>query len=214
MGKIQMQHTSDGIDASQAIRTWLQAEPDELSADYADLIGELQGFLNAFAAADLSATQVADFTSSLAGLRSQAEDRRVPEIERRYGRSRRDHQGVYATSPEIAIELIDNEQLLGTTRIGDYFLGVNGAAHGGIVTFIFDDVLGRLSAGLDRAPSRTAYLKTDFRSITPINEPLTVRARVESIEGRKRFLHGEILHGDVLCAEAHALFVELLPGQP
>lgn len=209
-----MHHTSDGIDASQAIRTWLQAEPDELSAGYSGLIGELQGFLNAFAAADLSETQVAEFTTVLAGLRAQAEDRRVPETERRYGRSRRQHEGVYATSPEIAVEVLDGEQFLGTTTIGDFFLGVNGAAHGGIVTFIFDDVLGRLSAGLDRAPSRTAFLKTDFRSITPVNELLTVRARVENIEGRKRFLHGEILHGDVLCAEAHALFVELLPGQP
>ncbi len=115
--------------------------------------------------------------------------------------------------PELIVEVLDNERFEGTTLIGDYFLGVNGAAHGGIIAYIFDDILGRLSAGLDRAPSRTAYLKTDFRAITPVNERLRVHAWVEQIEGRKRFLRGEILHGDVVCAEADALFVELLPGQ-
>lgn len=201
-------------DASQAIMNWLETEPDEQSPRYAEVIGELQGFLNAFATANLSESQMDKFRDALAGLRSEAEDRWVPEAERRYGRSRRRHTGVYATSPELSVEVLDNDRFEGTTLIGDYFLGVNGAAHGGIIAYIFDDILGRVSAGLDRPPSRTAYLKTDFRAITPVNEPLRVRAWVEQIEGRKRFLRGEILHGDVVCAEANALFVELLPGQP
>src|SRR5690606_34741647 len=124
------------------------------------------------------------------------------------------HTGVHAMMPEVETVELDNEHFLGTTSIGDFFLGVNSAAHGGVVSLIFDEILGRLSAGADRPPSRAAYLKTDFRSITPVNEPLTVRAAVELIDGRKRLLVGEIWHGEVLCAEAHALFVELKPGQP
>lgn len=209
------QHEPAQLDGgAEPILRWLNALPDELSERYAEVISELQGFLHAFAAADLSESQMEIFRDTLSELRSEAEDRRVPETERRYGRSRRHRVGVYATSPEINVDVLDNERFEGTLQIGDYFLGVNGAAHGGIVTFIFDDVLGRLSAGLDRPPSRTAYLKTDFRAITPVNEPLRVRAWMERIEGRKRFLRGEILHGDVVCAEADALFVELLPGQP
>ncbi len=86
-------------DASQAILNWLETEPDEQSPRYAEVIGELQGFLNAFATADLSESQMDKFRDGLAGLRSEAEDRWVPEAERRYGRSRRRHTGVYATSP-------------------------------------------------------------------------------------------------------------------
>ena len=201
-------------DAKEAILRWLSAGLDESSESYAGLIGELQGFLDAFAAADLGETEMLAMRNQLASMRAIAEASRVAEVERRFGRGRRQHTGVHAMMPEIETLELDDEHFLGTTRIGDFFLGVNSAAHGGVVALIFDEVLGRLSAGLDRQPSRTAYLKTDFRSITPVNVPLTVRARVERIEGRKRFLVGEIWHGEVLCAEAHALFVELKHGQP
>lgn len=201
-------------DGTAAILRWVNAGLDEQSGRYAEVIGELQGFLDAFASTELSEQQMGSFRDALAALRTEAEDRRVPELDRRFGRGRRNHAGVYAAAPEIDVLVFDNERVEGTTRIGDFFLGVNGAAHGGVVSFIFDEVLGSLSGGLDRAPSRTAYLKTDFRAITPINETLRVVAQVEKIDGRKRFLHGEIWHGDVLCAEANALFVELLQGQP
>jgi hypothetical protein len=45
-------------------------------------------------------------------------------------------------------------------------------------------------------------------------KPLKVEGQIERIDGRKRFLHGAILHGDVITAEAHALYVEIRPGQP
>ena len=37
--------------------------------------------------------------------------------------------------------------------------------------------------------------------------------RVDRIEGRKRFVSGELRHGDTVCAQAEGLWVELLPGQ-
>ncbi len=206
--------STPSLSGADAILRWLAAGLDERSQSYAGVIGELQGFLHAFAAADLDEQQMGVFRDTLAGLREEAEDRRVPEVDRRFGRGRRKHTGVHAMMPEIETLELDDDHFLGTTMIGDFYLGVNSAAHGGVVALIFDEVLGRLSAGLERPPSRTAYLKTDFRAITPVNVSLTVRARVEQIEGRKRFLVGEIWHGEVLCAEAHALFVELKPGQP
>ena len=36
--------------------------------------------------------------------------------------------------------------------------------------------------------------------------------RFDREEGRKRYLTGEIRHGERLCAEAHGLFVVLRPG--
>ncbi|HVQ97590.1 MAG TPA: PaaI family thioesterase, partial [Mycobacterium sp.] len=45
--------------------------------------------------------------------------------------------------------------------------------------------------------------------------PLIVRGRVDSAEGRKAFISGELVDEDEnLLAEVHALMVRLLPGQP
>ncbi|HXA12552.1 MAG TPA: PaaI family thioesterase, partial [Mycobacterium sp.] len=42
-----------------------------------------------------------------------------------------------------------------------------------------------------------------------------VRGRVDSTEGRKAFVSGELTNGDgTVLAEGHGLMVRLLPGQP
>jgi predicted thioesterase len=53
----------------------------------------------------------------------------------------------------------------------------------------------------------------NFRAISPIGHELRVTARVDRIEGRKRFLTGAIHHHGTLTADAEGLFVELRPGQ-
>lgn len=200
----------DGADAIVRRQQWAG---DALTADYGVLITELQGFLDAFASADLTREQIARVQQELARLRGAAETAWVPEERRRFGRGRHRHVGVHAMAPEIVTEVLTDDEFMGRATIGDFFIGANAAAHGGVVTLLFDEMFGRVSAGVTRSGSRTAYLNTDFRAITPVNEPLVLRGRVERIEGRKRFLTGEILHGDTLCAEAHALFIELRPGQ-
>jgi acyl-CoA thioesterase FadM len=68
-------------------------------------------------------------------------------------------------------------------------------------------------ANTGRSRSRTAYLHVNFRAISPIGHELRVTARVDRIEGRKRFLTGAIHHHGTLTADAEGLFVELRPGQ-
>ncbi len=97
--------------------------------------------------------------------------------------------------------------------LGRFYLGAGGAAHGGVLGLVFDELIGRL-ANTGRERSRTAYLQANFRAVTPIGPELRVSARVDRIEGRKRFLTGTIHHGDTLTADAEGLFVELRPGQP
>ncbi len=105
----------------------------------------------------------------------------------------------------------DHEKVEGTVTFGRYFLGGGGAVHGGAIPLLFDEVLGRLASSGDRAPARTAYLHTDFRSITPVGVELAVRAWFVSEQGRKRTLRAQLTHGDTLCAEAEGLFIELRP---
>jgi hypothetical protein len=93
-----------------------------------------------------------------------------------------------------------------------FYLGANGAAHGGSIPLVFDQVLAQL-AQYRRSVSRTAYLNVSYRAVTPVLKPLKVEGQIERIDGRKRFLNGAILQGDVVTAEAHALYVEIRPGQ-
>lgn len=95
-----------------------------------------------------------------------------------------------------------------------FHLGGNGAAHGGTVPLLFDEVVGRLASAGGPRPARTAYLTVNYRAITPIGVELQIEATVDRREGRKRFASGRLYDGDRLLADADGLFVELRPGQP
>ena len=96
-----------------------------------------------------------------------------------------------------------------------YHLGGNGAAHGGVLPLLFDDLLGMIVHYAGRPISRTAYLHVNYRKITPLEQSLTVCGRVDRIEGRKTFITAELAdeQGNVL-ADCEGLMVQLLPWQP
>lgn len=107
----------------------------------------------------------------------------------------------------------DGVQMRG--QFSRYYVGGNYAVHGGVLPLLFDHLCGMVVHATQRPISRTAYLKVDYRKVTPIDTPLVVRGRVDSVEGRKAFVSGELLGpDDAVLAEAHALMVRLLPGQP
>ncbi|MBV8785639.1 MAG: PaaI family thioesterase [Mycobacterium sp.] len=96
-----------------------------------------------------------------------------------------------------------------------FHVGGNMAVHGGVLPLLFDHMFGMVSHAAGRPISRTAFLHVDYRKITPIDEPLAVRGRVTSTEGRKAFVAAELLDGDdTVLAEGNGLMVRLLPGQP
>jgi acyl-coenzyme A thioesterase PaaI-like protein len=105
------------------------------------------------------------------------------------------------------------DELYATVTFGQFYVGGNGAVHGGAIPLLFDDVLGRLAL-TGRPMCRTAHLEVDFRRVTPLGRALRVEARVEREEGRKRFLYGSLHDGYTLCAEARGLFIELREGAP
>ena len=96
-----------------------------------------------------------------------------------------------------------------------YYVGGNSAVHGGVLPLLFDWMFGMVVHASNRPISRTAFLHVDYRKVTPIDRPLVVRGRVDSAEGRKAFVSGELTDDDAaVLAEAHGLMVRLLPGQP
>lgn len=104
--------------------------------------------------------------------------------------------------------------LRGSVRFTQFHLGGNGAAHGGALPLLFDEVLGHLCNSDGRSIARTAYLHVNYRAITPIGVDLVIEAAIEREEGRKRFITGRLLRGATVLSDAEGLFVQLLPGQP
>lgn len=115
--------------------------------------------------------------------------------------------------PATVYTEVGDHHLVGRIRFTPYYLGGNGAVHGGALPLLFDEVLGHLSNLGGRPVARTAYLHVNYRSITPVDADLVIEARIEREEGRKRFISGRLMHGDTLCSDAEGMFLQLLPGQ-
>lgn len=188
-------------------------QADELSDPYAVLIANLRSFLDHVAAAKPDDIAVTKLGLDLASWTEKLAPYAVSEREQLFAHRFELPGRGQTMGPPFVVRDADPERVTGTVRYGRYFLGGNGAVHGGAVPLLFDEVFGRLVNG-HRTPSRTAYLKTDYRAVTPVGETLDVEVWMDRVEGRKRFVRGTLKHGSTVCAEAEGLFVELRPGQP
>jgi hypothetical protein len=137
----------------------------------------------------------------------------VPESEQVVGHLDAPGRG-QSLVPAFHVDRADDDTVGGRVSFSRFYLGGGGAAHGGAIPLVFDEVLGRLANAGGRIRSRTAYLHVNYRAITPLDEELTLEARFDSEEGRKRFLSAELRKGDVVLADAEGLFVALRQGQP
>jgi len=98
-------------------------------------------------------------------------------------------------------------------------VGGNNAVHGGMIPLFYDWLFGMVVSSAEIQPTRTAYLHVDYRSITPIDEPLTSHGSITIIDGRKVFIAATMTTfsergGGRLLSEANGLMVRLLPHQP
>ena len=117
--------------------------------------------------------------------------------------------------PPWRIQRFGPEEVLARVQFSGYHVGGNNAVHGGMVAMIFDVMCGIIIHSIGRPISRTAFLHVDYRNVTPIDVPLTVRGWASKIEGRKTFVNAELTDpAGTLLAEANGLMVRLLPGQP
>lgn len=91
--------------------------------------------------------------------------------------------------------------------------GSLGITHGGYVSLLLDETMGKvLSVQGIRAP--TARLNVNFRSPMNLGEEYEVVGRIQSQQGRKIFVNGEVrssTHPGGVVAEAEALFIKIPP---
>ncbi|MBK5221855.1 MAG: PaaI family thioesterase [Acidimicrobiia bacterium] len=110
-------------------------------------------------------------------------------------------------APPLHLEF-GHDIIVATATFGSAYEGPPGCVHGGWIAAAFDEVLGATQS-LSGSGGMTAYLKVDYRSPTPLHQPLRFEGELVRTEGRKIFTTGRLLHGDVLTAEAEALFISI-----
>jgi acyl-coenzyme A thioesterase PaaI-like protein len=93
----------------------------------------------------------------------------------------------------------------GTGTFSPAHLG-RGAVHGGSISLLFDEVLGRL-VERDGPSARTAYLLVNYRALTPVDTELSLEARIDGREGRKIFASATLRERDRVLADATGLWV-------
>lgn len=137
----------------------------------------------------------------------------VPESAQAAGRqlSRPDRGQTFL--PAVQVDAYDDEHVQARVTFTRFYLGSNGAAHGGAIALLFDDLLGQLANTPGQPRARTAHLRTDYRSLVPIDRELVVTARTTRVEGRKLFIEGSIRDGPRILSEASGLFVRLQAHQ-
>lgn len=117
--------------------------------------------------------------------------------------------------PPYLIEEDGGSTLRGTVTFGRFFLGGNGVAHGGAQPLLFDDLCGRVANHGFDGVARTAYLKVNYRRVSPLNTALAFDVSRDKVDGRKRWVTGRLYtpDGDV-ASDVEGLFLHLMPGQP
>lgn len=180
---------------------------------YGDLLAATRSLLDAVAAADAPPHIVQSTTYLLDEARRKLQPYLVEERHAPAG-NRSDLPGLgHPLLPPFVINRQGAHDVEGHVRLSRSHIGGGGAAHGGVLPLLFDDVLGHLVAN-GRPTSRTAYLHVDYRRVTPLDVDLSVRGWLDRTDGRKLYARGELRHEGQLLAEAEGLFLTLLPGQP
>jgi acyl-coenzyme A thioesterase PaaI-like protein len=197
-----------GLTAAWRARTDLGPQPG-----YGDMADTLRTLLDQIAGARPSVQLIEDATSQLRDLSRQFAKHQVDEGGQVSGRLVELAGRGQVMAPAIAVDEHTDARASGHVTFGRFYLGGNGAVHGGAIPLAFDELMGRL-ANTGRSPSRTAYLHVNYRSITPIDKTLRIEASFHSEQGRKRVLRGVLRDGSTVCADAEGLFVALRPGQP
>ncbi|SRR5713101_2282906 len=194
---------------------WNTTLPSDLGgAQYESFVGAFRQLQDAVARSNPPEQLWVELETMARDMAARLEPSAAPERQQPAG-TRRDLPG--RGHPFLVPFVVDESTdtvIRGRVTFGRFHLGGNGAAHGGAIPLVFDEILGRLANAGERPSSRTASLKVDYRKITPIEVELSVDATFDRQEGRKRWVTGRLRHGETIVAEAEGLFIQLLPGQP
>lgn len=113
-------------------------------------------------------------------------------------------------SPPMPIQVLDDGSVISELTMRPIHEGPPGAIHGGWVASLLDQLLG-IANTVANVGGMTAELTVRYRKATPYGVPLTLRARTDSVDGRRIHASGEIVAAGVVTAEATGLFLRPSP---
>ena len=122
-----------------------------------------------------------------------------------------DHSPIIGQANPIAPPInlaVEDGVIVGRVRYGSAYEGPPGCVHGGHIAAAFDEVLG-MTQSLSGTPGMTGTLTVRYRRPTPLHTDLRFVGRLDRVEGRKIFTHGESYNGDEQTAEAEAVFISV-----
>ena len=115
-------------------------------------------------------------------------------------------------APPITVAKSGERSAAASVTFGSAYEGPPGSVHGGFVAAAFDEVLGFVQS-LSHNPGFTGTLKVKYRSPAPLHTELRLNAEIVRFEPRKIFAEATMHAGDLLCAEAEAVFITARPGK-
>ena len=97
----------------------------------------------------------------------------------------------------------------GWVTCNELYEGPPHGVHGGYVAGLFDDVLGGTIRLAEGPSAVTGTLEVKYRKLTPLNTELHLVAWIHHASGRRIHAKATCRAGDVLTAEADALFIRV-----
>lgn len=116
-------------------------------------------------------------------------------------------RAAHTLMPQMTVVARTPESVEFSVLFGIFYRNPFGQVHGGAIAMVFDTAIARLGLGGTKR-FLTANLSVDYRGSAPVDVELMVKIRLARIDGRKRFIEGELMNGDELLAEVRALFIE------
>jgi uncharacterized protein (TIGR00369 family) len=107
----------------------------------------------------------------------------------------------------------DTGHVTGRFKIGGDFQGSYGVLHGGIITVLLDEAMGKVCA-LSNVRAVTAELNVEFLKPIYVDQEIVVESYQTSREGRQMHHHGEIRDGSGrVLARGRGRFVVIDPAK-
>jgi acyl-coenzyme A thioesterase PaaI-like protein len=113
-------------------------------------------------------------------------------------------------APPLRIVVNDDRTISSEITMQPIHEGPPSSVHGGWVAALFDQLLGVANIMFGTS-GMTAELTVRYRRGTPLGLPLSLRARIDEVDGRRTYASGEIVADGVVTAEATGLFISPTP---
>jgi acyl-coenzyme A thioesterase PaaI-like protein len=113
----------------------------------------------------------------------------------------------------------EDEETVATFIPQEHHLAFPGILNGGIISTIIDchgtgtanAAAQKLSKDDDPVMHVTASLSVRFKRPTPLNKPVTLRARVKEVDGNRMTVDCELYSGDTVCVTGQVVTVGVDP---